>query len=211
MLCPWRDLKPGDGPAISTSLTEREAAELARLAAGRAVLEVGSAYGYSTIVMALTGATVTAVDPHAWLNSHDQMQANLGAYGVMEAVTVLREGAETALPRLAAAGHRYGLIWIDGDHSPEAVARDVRLSLPLLAAGGVLACHDYGEDTCPGVAQALDAWRPPDRVVDTLAIYDRLPRWRTYGAGTSCYALDRCELDARCAGYDECAEIDAKD
>lgn len=170
MLCPWRDLAPGPGPAISTSLTEREAAELARLAAGHDVLEVGSAYGFSAIVMALAGARVTAVDPHVWLDSYGPMMANLGAYGVT--VEVRREGAEAALPALFNQGRRYALIWIDGDHSTEAVARDVRLALPLLAPGGVLACHDYGEDTCPGVAQALDAWRTPDRVIDTLAIYE---------------------------------------
>lgn len=172
MLCPWRDLAPGPGPTISTSLTERETAELARLAAFADVLEVGSAYGFSAITMALAGAAVTAVDPHVWLDSYGQMQANLGVYSVADQVTVLREGAETALPRLAAAGQRYGLIWIDGDHSRDAVARDVRLALPLLAPGGVLACHDYGEDTCPGVAEALDAWQRPDFVIDTLAIYD---------------------------------------
>lgn len=167
MLCPWRDLAPGNGPSISTSLTEAETLELSRLAGGE-VLEVGSAYGYSAIVMALAGAQVTAVDPHVWLNSYGQMMANLGAYGVAEAVTIVRLGSEMALHDLAGP---YDLVWIDGDHSADAVARDVRLSLPLLAPGGVLACHDYGEDTCPGVAQALDAWRRPDRVVDTMAIY----------------------------------------
>lgn len=172
MLCPWRDIAPGPGPTISTSLTGAETAELARLAAFADVLEVGSAYGYSAIVMALAGATVTAVDPHVWLDSYGHMQANLGVYGVAEKVTILRDGAEAALPRLVAMGRRYGLIWIDGDHSTEAVARDVRLALPLLAPGGTLACHDYGEETCPGVAQALNAWRRPDRVVDTLAIYE---------------------------------------
>lgn len=171
MLCPWRDLQPGDGPPISTSLTELESGELARLAAGRTVLEIGSAYGYSAIVMALAGAAVTAVDPHIWLASLDAMRANLTAYGVADRVAIVQGDAEYELPFLGATGHTFDVIFIDGDHSPDAVTRDVRLALPLLAAGGVLACHDYGEDTCPGVAQVLDAWRRPDQVVDTLAIY----------------------------------------
>ena len=44
--------------------------------------------------------------------------------------------------------------------------------LPLLRLGGVLACHDYDEDTCPGVRLALDDMLgPPHELVDTLAIY----------------------------------------
>jgi len=43
--------------------------------------------------------------------------------------------------------------------------------LKLLREGGTLACHDYDEDTCPGVRQALDLWKTPPKVVDTLAIY----------------------------------------
>ena len=53
-------------------------------------------------------------------------------------------------------------------------AADVEAARKLLADGGVLACHDLGEDCCcPGVRAALDALFPagPDEQVDTLAIY----------------------------------------
>lgn len=171
----WRDVKPGNGPAINTSLTEREAAELARLAAGREVLEIGSAYGYSAVVMALGGAThVTAVDPHAWLASRDAMELNLRAYGVEDRVTIVQADSRAALPALAEQGRRYDLIWIDGDHAAEVVAHDVRQAVKLLRPDAVLACHDYDEATCPGVRQALDAWRIPERLVDTMAVYEHL-------------------------------------
>jgi len=52
------------------------------------------------------------------------------------------------------------------------VESDVTWAQKLVRPGGVIACHDYGEDTCPGVQVALDAWRKPPRVVDTLAIYE---------------------------------------
>jgi Methyltransferase domain len=67
----------------------------------------------------------------------------------------------SAMPRLAAGEASFGLIFVDGDHQAEAVRHDVGWALRLLAPGGVLACHDYGEDCCcPGLRQALDELFP---------------------------------------------------
>lgn len=164
----WRLVAPGDGPEISTSLTLAETDELRRLAKDADVLEVGSAYGYSAVAMALAGAKVLAVDPHQWLNSQGPMLANLLAYGVASRVDIWAEDSRTALPSI---GARFDLIWIDGDHEAHAVAQDVANALRLLKPTGTLACHDYDEATCPGVREALDAWKVPPRLVDTLAVY----------------------------------------
>jgi predicted O-methyltransferase YrrM len=159
-----------DGLLVSTSLTGNEAQALARLADGRDVLEVGSAFGFSACVMALAGARhVTAVDPHTWLNSHEAMAANLAASGVAGSVTVVRGTSPDALDGLGP----FGLAFIDGDHGAAAVMADVEAALNVLASGGVLACHDYGEDCCcPGVRAALDALFPagPSELVDTLFV-----------------------------------------
>ena len=170
MHLPWRDVAPGDGPAISTSVTAAEAAELARLAEGRDVLEVGSAFGYSAVVMALTGARVTAVDPHTWLPaSHEVMTANLEAYGVADRVTVVREASQEALPWLAKEGTRFGLVFVDGDHSEAAARHDIRWALQLLDPGGTLAVHDVGETCCcPGVAAAAKALLGDGKMVDSM-------------------------------------------
>jgi predicted O-methyltransferase YrrM len=168
----WEPAAPGDGPPVLTSVQPDEAAELARLAAGRDCLEIGSAYGYSAIVMALAGGTVTAVDPHegdTWLgDTLTPMRAALGAYGVT--AEIVRQRSADALPALAAAGRRFGLIFIDGDHNYGAVLADVRGALRLLAPGGTLACHDYGEATSGGVQAALDELFPagPGRLTGTL-------------------------------------------
>ena len=172
MHLPWRGLPPAEGAQpVSTSLTPNEAAALAGLATGRDVVEVGSAFGFSACVMALAGAKhVTAVDPHAWLNSHEAMAANLAAAGVADLVTVVRGSSPGALAGLGP----FGLAFIDGDHDAAAVTADVEAARKLLASGGVLACHDLGEDCCcPGVRWALDALFPdgPSEHVDTLAIY----------------------------------------
>lgn len=154
----WRDVCPGDGPGINTSLTAAESAELARLAEDRDVLEVGSANGYSAVVMALAGARVTAVDPHTWIpGSYEVMTANLAAYGVTDRVDIIREPSQSALPWLVREHRAFGLVFIDGDHSAEAARHDIRWGLQLLDPGGTLAVHDYLEACCcPGVREAAD-------------------------------------------------------
>lgn len=169
----WRDIVLVDGlPPISTSLTANETAELQRLAAGKNVLEVGSAYGYSAVAMALGGALkVTAVDPHNWLNSYGVMTANLLAYGVVGKVEIITGDSRAVLPRLAVAGPWFDTIFVDGDHSAEVVAFDIEWAVKLLKPGGALALHDLDEVTCPGVRVAVDQFRQPDYVIDTLAVY----------------------------------------
>jgi predicted O-methyltransferase YrrM len=167
----WRDVAPGDGPAISTSLTAAETDELRRLAKDADVLDVGSAFGYSSVAMALAGARVVAVDPHAWLQSLGIMVANLAAYNVSDRVDIRAAQSRAVMVQLVEERRFFDLVWIDGDHEAPAVAHDVEWGRKLLKPTGTLAVHDYGEDTCPGVRQALDAWKSPPRLVDTLAIY----------------------------------------
>ena len=179
MLLPWRDLAPGNGPVINTSLTVRETKELQRIvrsveyspASMPEVLEVGSAFGYSTVALALAGARVTAVDPHVQLASYEQMLANLGAYGVAHLVDIRRGDSRQILPALLEEGRSFDLVWIDGDHAADMVTHDVGWALKLVKDGGILALHDLDEGTCPGVRQAVDAWRQPDYTIDTLAVY----------------------------------------
>lgn len=169
----WRDVVVREGgPAISTSLTSREAAELAKLATGLEVMEIGAAFGYSTVILAHTAKRVTSIDPHQWLNSYGVLMHNVGDYGVGHRVRTFVEGAETAVPHLAGRGETFDMVWIDGDHEFLAVERDIKLALSVLRPGGILALHDLGETTCPGVLQAVTAWgRTPDHVTDTMAVF----------------------------------------
>jgi len=141
----------------------------------REVLEVGSAYGYSAVAMALAGGHVTAVDPHSWLPSLEPMMANLADYGVADKVHVVVETSFHALSVMVAAGRKFDVVFIDGDHSAKAVREDVRLALQVLAPGGTLACHDYTEACCcPEVGPTLDGLFPegPTLVVDTLFVVE---------------------------------------
>lgn len=166
----WRDVPIGN-TVINTSLTSAETAELQRLAAGKDVLEVGSAYGYSTVALALVAKSVVAIDPHVTHDSHQTLLANLAANG-LDNVTVRVGRSQDHLPALL--GCTFDLIWVDGDHSAQVVEHDVAWAQRLLRPGGVLACHDYNEDTCPGVKIALDKlFGGPGELTDTLAVYHR--------------------------------------
>lgn len=170
MILPWRDVGVGGGHTISTSLTMREVNRLGQLAHGHYVLEIGSAFGYSATQMARTARHVLAVDPHAGelTDSYTVMQENIRRHAP-GSVTILRATSAQALPLLQGVGAKFGLIFIDGDHSTSGVQHDFQRALKLLRPGAAIACHDYGEDTCPGVKLALDSFRlSPHELVDTL-------------------------------------------
>ena len=168
----WRDVAIGNGPPINTSLTAAETAKLMELAKDGDVLEIGSAYGYSTCALALVAKSVVAVDPHTGHGSLYELQANLNAYGVTDKVEIVAEMSQQALPRIFDDQCRFDLVWIDGDHTAETVEHDVRFARSLLKPDGIIACHDYNEVTCPGVRQALDKlFGGPGDLTDTLAVY----------------------------------------
>jgi predicted O-methyltransferase YrrM len=183
MLLPWRDvaLRIDDErePVIHTSLTSREARTLAALADGGVCLEIGSAYGYSAIVIGQRAKSVLAIDPHrALAGSLTAMKDNLAEAQMAEKVAICTLPSRQALPPLLGRDVRYDLVFVDGDHHYDEVAFDLEHGWRLVRPGGNLAVHDYGEDTCRDVLAAVDDFyestRPPrTRIVDTLWIATR--------------------------------------
>jgi predicted O-methyltransferase YrrM len=178
VILPWKEKSIDGGPAIRTSVTDREIEHLTTLAYGKVVLEIGSAYGYSAISLAKGGARrVIAVDPHGGYGSLDgslqEMRSNLFRYGVDDRVTMVLARSQNAMPALFAAKAKFDLIFIDGDHRREVVEHDISRAIPMLSIRGVIACHDYGEASCEGVREAIDDMRLVDargeqQVVETL-------------------------------------------
>jgi hypothetical protein len=147
----WLDRSPLDDPLpgrftlplIEGWLHYNEGATLAELARGRRVIEVGSYLGLSTVCLAREAKHVVAVDtfdgrgtprPRPCL---DAFLANLERYGVRDRVTPVNPDAD--IP-----GGPFDLAFIDGAHDRASVEADVRLVLPRLAPGGLVAFHDYG-------------------------------------------------------------------
>jgi hypothetical protein len=51
-------------------------------------------------------------------------------------------------------GKKYSFVWIDGDHSEDAIKKDLELYDPLVDDGGLIGGHDYG--LCPTVTDAVN-------------------------------------------------------
>lgn len=163
---------------ILTAISRDEAAKLRKLARRAYVLEVGSAYGYSAILMARAGARVLTVDAHEGENdgSLAVLDANVRACGVSGSVWPVTGRSEAVLDFLLHAGARFDGVFVDG--GAEQTAIDASCGWAMLREGGWLARHDYGELRAAEVAKHLDALFPdgPDEVVRTLWIKRKATR-----------------------------------
>jgi predicted O-methyltransferase YrrM len=115
------------------------------------IVEIGSWKGRSTTWLAsgarLAGQRVYAVDPHRGsredptvdtLNEFLDNVARNGLAGVVEPMVMTSEEAAVRI------SGPIEFLFIDGDHSYEAVRRDAELWLPRLIDGGTVMFHDAG-------------------------------------------------------------------
>lgn len=172
MHLPWRPVAvTPNGPPILTSVTQAEADCLAMLAAGGQVLEIGSAYGYSTVVLAHSASHLISVDPHLTHNSYPILLSYLTQYRVADRVDVRRAVSQSVLPNLADQGAHFDLIFIDGDHTTPGITHDLQWALKLVRPGGTIAVHDVEETCCcPDVRPVVDAILQTYELVDTMAV-----------------------------------------
>jgi len=155
-------------------MTVAEANKLTSLATGKRVLELGSHFGFSTVVLSQVAAEVHAVDWHlgdAQAGQGDTLPVywqNLLQCGRPELVVTHVGRFEEVLPLFKAAA--FDLIFIDGAHDGKSVERDVTLALRLVRLGGVLAFHDYGRfEVAPAVDMVAQVYGNVE-LVDTLAV-----------------------------------------
>lgn len=71
-------------------------------------------------------------------------------------VRILRMTSIAAAARLA--DESFQAVFLDADHSREAVATDICVWTPTIAAGGWIGGHDYDHPRFPGVKTAVDAF-----------------------------------------------------
>jgi MMP 1-O-methyltransferase len=132
-------------------------------ATGRGVIvEIGSWKGRSTTWLAsgarLAGLRVYAIDPHRGsredpaADTLNEFLDNLARSGLADVVEPMVMTSEEAAARIAGP---IELLFIDGDHSYEAVRRDAELWLPRVMDGGTVMFHDV----------ATAAYTGPRRIV----------------------------------------------
>lgn len=159
---------------ILTAMTPSEARKLQQLAAGRRVLELGALHGYSTLNLAATAQEVWSVDWHfgdaqsKFSDTLDSWARNTTEVRRLGRVVALVGRFEQVLTLLRRES--FGGVFHDGAHDERSVAFDLELALPLLAADGWFAAHDWG------VYGVTDALLPrlgrPDRLVQSLAVWE---------------------------------------
>ena len=138
------------------------------------IVEIGSHKGKSTIALALASKYLTsrkplvyAIDPFADYifapGEYEQdFMNNIQVAGVHEYVKTIKKFSYDAYEECP---QNISALFIDGDHSYEAVKHDITHYAPRVVAGGIIAFHDYklgsnpgyenfGE--CTGVALAVD-------------------------------------------------------
>lgn len=172
--------------------------ELARSLPGErpVVVEIGSWQGKSSVVLAKglrgkAGARLHCIDPFDGSATdasageyasklaagsqplRDAFTANLAAAGVLQLVTALAGRSHDFAPTFTTP---IDLLFLDGDHAHDAVARDVREWAPKIRPGGLLAMHDVqhpvhdGPRRVVGELLARDPFWTDIRTVDSMWI-----------------------------------------
>ena len=142
---------------INSAISEVEAGALAKLATGRRVLDIGSAFGYSTVSMGLTACRVTTLDRHdGFPGTLEALRSHVREYGLDGRIEILVGDSTVLLPQLISEGRQYDLVFVDGNHTAPFVRSDCEAALRLCVSGGYIAVHDYGEDELPDVKQVVD-------------------------------------------------------
>jgi predicted O-methyltransferase YrrM len=67
-------------------------------------------------------------------------------------------------------------VFIDANHNYEFVYEDIKIWLPKIKSGGILAGHDYNHPVWPGVKKAVDELLGPDNIYITCE-YNEYKTW----------------------------------
>jgi precorrin-6B methylase 2 len=172
-------------------LSKEEGIELARLAEGKRVLEIGAYCGRSTICLAQKALSVGVVDPFDGRetpmpgDTYEKFRSNVRAHGMGEKVTVYKATSKETLPCLPPA---FDLVFIDGAHDRASVLADAEMAITILKPGGLLVFHDYHQPNEPEVTEAVDELiRGGARLLsqcDTLAVVRPAEILEPVGTGT---------------------------
>jgi cephalosporin hydroxylase len=136
-------------PALSTTRNLNEIVEILCRSRPENTLEVGMAFGGSSLIFADIGGTVcrgryrhTAIDPYQSTVWDGVGMQCLEAAGLRKFIELFEEPSCLVLPRLLSEGRRFGVIYVDGSHLFEDVFVDAYFCARLLTVDGYLLFDD---------------------------------------------------------------------
>ena len=182
----WHDMAPIPSmPQLTVwgGITEEEAAALRVFGKANRVIEIGAAFGFSTLALASVARHVWSIDPHtarvvpgnfdlSQQYDIDRLQAgslailtaNLETAGLTDKVTICQEYSQNYLERESPPAN---FAFIDGDHSEVGCLTDLRNCVRILGKG-TICVHDY---LCEeGVQAAVDSWGPHQEIIGSMAV-----------------------------------------
>lgn len=141
---------------------------------GAKIVEVGSYHGRSLIFLAEAFAIlgknqvkIWAVDPWAWKpGDWPAILHNLSQHARPSALRLIHL---VRADSVSASGMfddgELTMAFLDGEHRDPHPRQDIEQWLPKVKQGGLLAGHDYGDETWPDVKTAVDAAIPAAELV----------------------------------------------
>jgi predicted O-methyltransferase YrrM len=138
--------------SLDSAVRPAEAAQLIELARGRkAVAELGTGTAWSAIILALAddGRRVITCDPV--VRDERTRYLSLVRPGVRERIELVTATGTDAARSLSSVD----MVFIDSSHERADTIAEFEAWRPLLGDAGVVAFHDYGHPTYPGVAEAI--------------------------------------------------------
>lgn len=152
-------------------LPDNELRELQRLANGKTVLELGAWKGRSTVALSQVAKYVVSVDRHQGIEEQggeDSLPDYLASVRHLENVAIVVADFGRFVPLL---GWEFDLVFVDGDHDANSVARDTQLALEHVTTKGMLVFHDFDFGSVQEGIRSVLGDRPPNSLVGSLAAF----------------------------------------
>jgi len=157
----------GSRPALSTTRNLDEIVKILRRSRPENTLEIGMAFGGSSLIFADVGRTVcagsyrhTAIDPYQSTVWDGVGMQCLEAAGLQTFIELFEEPSCLVLPRLLSEGRRFGVIYVDGSHLFEDVFVDAYFCARLLTDDGYLLFDDSANRHVAKVLAFIDSNQP---------------------------------------------------
>lgn len=185
-MCAGEPQLGGDGARHAIDDTTRISVEeglalfsLCRAGGVTSTLEVGLAYGFSTVYLLAAhastpgGGSHTAIDPYQATDWHGIGATTAGALVATsphltdDAFTLIEDRSDPALIDLERADRTFGLTFIDGYHRFDDVLVDFTLAARMCPPGGVIVLHDMWLDGIAAAASFLRTNRTDFVELDT--------------------------------------------